>query len=117
MFENIECEWPLFFCYLILDYCFQGNQVGVAEYTKALEDIMIKGEDGIKLVPELYAVAGDKVTAEYADPGSAERVALGRCPFMWAQSLYILGKLLQEVSKSSLIVYNREYGTPKCSEL
>ncbi|XP_011300894.1 probable phosphorylase b kinase regulatory subunit alpha [Fopius arisanus] len=96
MFENIECEWPLFFCYLILDYCFQGNKELVDEYTQALEDIMIKGEDGMKLVPELYAVAQDNVAQEYADPGSQPREALGRCPFKWAQSLYILGKLLQE---------------------
>lgn len=98
MFENIECEWPLFFCYLILDFCFQGNQEGVIKYTECLEKIMIKTEDGMRLVPELYAVPGDRVAAEYADPGSQEREALGRCPFMWAQSLYILGKLLQEVN-------------------
>ncbi|XP_033335576.1 putative phosphorylase b kinase regulatory subunit alpha isoform X5 [Megalopta genalis] len=96
MFENIECEWPLFFCYLIVDYCFQGNQEAVEEYTKQLEDIMIKADDGIKLVPELYSVEAANVSAEYAEPGSQKRIALGRCPFMWAQSLYILGKLLQE---------------------
>ncbi|XP_068972845.1 probable phosphorylase b kinase regulatory subunit alpha isoform X3 [Bombus flavifrons] len=96
MFENIECEWPLFFCYLIVDYCFQGNKEAVADYTKQLEQIMIKAEDGIKLVPELYSVETANVSAEYAEPGSQKRVALGRCPFMWAQSLYILGKLLQE---------------------
>ncbi|XP_044012808.1 probable phosphorylase b kinase regulatory subunit alpha isoform X2 [Aphidius gifuensis] len=96
MFENIECEWPLFFCYLILDYCFQGNTEGINEYTKALEDIMIKSDDGMKLVPELYAVAQKNVAAEYAEPGSQPREALGRTPFKWAQSLYILGKLLQE---------------------
>jgi len=38
MFENIECEWPLFFCYLILDYTFQGNKNAVTEYTEALEE-------------------------------------------------------------------------------
>ncbi|XP_015515360.1 probable phosphorylase b kinase regulatory subunit alpha isoform X1 [Neodiprion pinetum] len=96
MFENIECEWPLFFCYLILDFCFQGNKDAVIKYTEYLEAIMIKTEDGMKLVPELYTVPADKVAAEYADPGSQEREAIGRCPFMWAQSLYILGKLLQE---------------------
>ncbi|PSN48873.1 putative phosphorylase b kinase regulatory subunit alpha [Blattella germanica] len=96
MFENIECEWPLFFCYLIMDYCFQGNKNAVVEYTEALEEIMIRTEDGMKLVPELYAVPGDKVAGEYREPGSQERIALGRCPFLWAQSLYILGKLLQE---------------------
>lgn len=97
MFENIECEWPLFFCYLILDYCFQGNKDAARVYTKQLEEVMIKTEDGMKLVPELYSVASENVSAEYAEPGSQSRVALGRCPFMWAQSLYILGKLLQEV--------------------
>lgn len=96
MFENIECEWPLFFCYLILDYCFQGNKNLVAEYSKQLEKITTKTDDGMRLVPELYAVAAENVAAEYAEPGSQEREAFGRCPFMWAQSLYILGKLLQE---------------------
>lgn len=70
----------------------------MAEYSKLLEDIMINSEDGMKLVPELYAVGPDRVAAEYAEPGTQERVPLGRCPFMWAQSLYILGKLLQEVT-------------------
>ncbi|KAK2581743.1 hypothetical protein KPH14_002224 [Odynerus spinipes] len=96
MFEHIECEWPLFFCYLILDYCFQGNKEGVAEYSKLLDQITIKADDGMRLVPELYSVASEHVAAEYTQPGSQPRVALGRCPFMWAQSLYILGKLLQE---------------------
>lgn len=39
MFENIECEWPLFFCYLILDYCFQGNKEAAQEYTESLEEV------------------------------------------------------------------------------
>ncbi|KAL7293816.1 hypothetical protein TKK_0012875 [Trichogramma kaykai] len=96
MFESIECEWPLFFCYLILDYCFQGNQKLIDYYSKLLEQVTIKTEDGIRLVPELYAVSSSTVAAEYALPGSQQREALGRTPFMWAQSLYILGKLLQE---------------------
>ncbi|KAJ8870748.1 hypothetical protein PR048_027047 [Dryococelus australis] len=58
---------------------------------------MVLSEDGARLVPELYAVPKDKVAEEYREPGSQERVALGRCPFLWAQSLYITGKLLQEV--------------------
>lgn len=57
---------------------------------------MIRTDDGIKLVPELYTVPSEKVAAEYNEPGSQERVAVGLCPFMWAQSLYIVGKLLQE---------------------
>lgn len=59
---------------------------------------MIVTESGIKLVPELYAVQNEDVAAEYANPGSQIRVPKGRCPFLWAQSLYILGKLLLEVN-------------------
>ncbi|KAJ8936869.1 hypothetical protein NQ314_012133 [Rhamnusium bicolor] len=96
MFENIECEWPLFFCYLILDNCFKGNKDVAAEYTQQLEEIMIRTDEGLKLVPELYSVPAEFVGAEYKEPGSQQRIPLGQCPFLWAQSLYIIGKLLQE---------------------
>jgi phosphorylase kinase alpha/beta subunit len=99
MFENIECEWPLFFCYLILNHAFQGNKLAVSEYSHKLEQIMIHGEDGIRLVPELYSVPSDLVAEEYKNPGSQPRKAVGRCPFLWGQSLYILGKLLEDVSE------------------
>ena len=29
LFENIECEWPVFWTYLILDGIFAGDQVQV----------------------------------------------------------------------------------------
>ncbi|KAF7418647.1 hypothetical protein HZH68_001300 [Vespula germanica] len=72
------------------------NKEAVAEYSTLLEQITIKADDGMRLVPELYSVASENVAAEYIQPGSQPRIALGRYPFMWAQSLYILGKLLQE---------------------
>lgn len=39
MFENIECEWPLFFCYLILDSLFHGNHEAAKMYTEHLEEV------------------------------------------------------------------------------
>jgi len=42
MFENIECEWPLFFCYLILDACFSGQKEAAANYTERLEEVNIE---------------------------------------------------------------------------
>ena len=47
-------------------------------------------------VPELYAVPQELVDAELASPGSQEFHPYGRIPFMWAQSLYIIGQLLRE---------------------
>lgn len=40
MFENIECEWPLFFCYLILSYIFQGNKETALDYLEKLEQVI-----------------------------------------------------------------------------
>lgn len=37
MFENIECEWPLFYCYLILFHAFQTDKLAVKEYADRLE--------------------------------------------------------------------------------
>ncbi|XP_050501209.1 probable phosphorylase b kinase regulatory subunit alpha isoform X1 [Diabrotica virgifera virgifera] len=115
MFENIECEWPLFFCYMILDNCFKGNKDGATQYTNQLEEIMIRTEDGLKLVPELYSVPAEFVAAEYKEPGSQQRIPLGLCPFRWAQSLYIVGKLLQEgfLAPGELDPLNRRLGSEK----
>ena len=63
---------------------------------------MVRTDDGMRLVPEMYAVSNSNVTAEYQSPGSQSREVVGRCPFLWGQSLYILGKLLQEVSEISI---------------
>ena len=50
--------WGTHKVYVTLSWCgvFQSE-----EYIEALEDIMIKREDGIRLMPELYAVPTDKV--------------------------------------------------------
>ncbi|KTF71501.1 hypothetical protein cypCar_00036278 [Cyprinus carpio] len=60
LFENIECEWPLFWTYLILDGIFINSPEQVQEYREALERILIRGKNGLRLVPELYSVPPDK---------------------------------------------------------
>uniref|UniRef100_A0A8C4MX81 Phosphorylase b kinase regulatory subunit n=1 Tax=Equus asinus asinus TaxID=83772 RepID=A0A8C4MX81_EQUAS len=70
LFENIECEWPLFWTYFILDGVFSGNVEQVQEYREALEAVLIKGKNGVPLLPELYSVPPDKVnwTVEIKEP-------------------------------------------------
>ncbi|KAF9340728.1 hypothetical protein BGZ91_000502, partial [Linnemannia elongata] len=41
IFENIECEWPLFFTYFILDGLFSDNEHQVEEYRAKLEPLII----------------------------------------------------------------------------
>ncbi|XP_041816169.1 phosphorylase b kinase regulatory subunit alpha, liver isoform isoform X2 [Chelmon rostratus] len=113
LFENIECEWPVFWTYLILDGIFTEDQVQVQEYREALEGILIRGKNGIKLLPELYAVPHDKVEEEYSNPHSVDRVAMGQLPHMWGQSLYILGCLLAEgfLAPGEIDPLNRRFST------
>ncbi|XP_055682878.1 probable phosphorylase b kinase regulatory subunit alpha isoform X3 [Lutzomyia longipalpis] len=117
MFENIECEWPLFFGYLVLFHAFQGeaDRNLLNSFMQRLEDVMIRTDDGMRLVPEMYTVPPECVTEEYRSPGSQKRQAVGRCPFLWGQSLYILGKLLQEgfLAVGELDPLNRRLGAQK----
>ncbi|KAF5890190.1 phosphorylase b kinase regulatory subunit alpha, skeletal muscle isoform-like, partial [Clarias magur] len=113
LFENIECEWPLFWTYLILDGIFINCPEQVQEYRDALDAILIKGKDGLGLVPELYSVPPDKVAEEYVNPHTVERVPVGKCPMKWAQSLYILGNLLAEgfLAPGEIDPLNRRFAT------
>ncbi|XP_076828487.1 phosphorylase b kinase regulatory subunit alpha, skeletal muscle isoform isoform X2 [Brachyhypopomus gauderio] len=113
LFENIECEWPLFWTYFILDGIFINSPEQVQEYREALEGILIKQKDGIRLLPELYSVPPDRVDEEYVNPHSVERIPMGKCPLKWGQSLYILGNLLAEgfLAPGEIDPLNRRFST------
>uniref|UniRef100_A0A674IZC0 Phosphorylase b kinase regulatory subunit n=1 Tax=Terrapene triunguis TaxID=2587831 RepID=A0A674IZC0_9SAUR len=96
LFENIECEWPVFWTYFLIDGVFNGDKIQVQEYREALEGIIIREKNGILLMPELYAVPPDKVDEEYENPHSVDRLPGGKLPHLWGQSLYILSSLLAE---------------------
>ncbi|XP_075450408.1 phosphorylase b kinase regulatory subunit alpha, liver isoform isoform X4 [Ascaphus truei] len=113
LFENIECEWPIFWTYLVIDGVFNGDQVQVQEYREALEGIIIRGKNGIHLVPELYAVPADKIDEEYHNPHTVDRIAMGKLPHLWGQSLHILGSLLAEgfLAPGEIDPLNRRFST------
>ncbi|XP_077002275.1 phosphorylase b kinase regulatory subunit alpha, skeletal muscle isoform isoform X2 [Tamandua tetradactyla] len=113
LFENIECEWPLFWTYFILDGVFSGNVEQVQEYREALEAVLIKGKNGVLLLPELYSVPPDKVDEEYQNPHTVDRVPMGKLPHMWGQSLYILGSLMAEgfLAPGEIDPLNRRFST------
>ncbi|CAH6780218.1 Phka1 [Phodopus roborovskii] len=113
LFENIECEWPLFWTYFILDGVFSGNIEQVQEYREALDAVLIKGKNGVPLLPELYSVPPDRVDEEYENPHTVDRVPMGKLPHMWGQSLYILGSLMAEgfLAPGEIDPLNRRFST------
>lgn len=54
MFDKIECEWPLFFCYLVIDYYFQGNKELAAYYADQLEKVTYKLLNSIQIHLSFY---------------------------------------------------------------
>jgi len=94
-FKDIESEWPLFFTYLLLNHLFAGHQETAADYRQKLENLLVE-RAGQRLLPELYLVPAQAIAAEKQQPHSQARVANENVPLVWAQSLYILGCLLQD---------------------
>ncbi|MBW4606166.1 MAG: glycoside hydrolase family 15 protein [Hassallia sp. WJT32-NPBG1] len=94
-FEHIECEWPLFFTYLLLDGLFRGDKEQVNKYQSSLESLLFE-RDGLLLLPELYYVPEENVEAERLTPQSQPRLPNENIPLVWAQSLYFLGQMLSE---------------------
>ncbi|NJM17986.1 MAG: glycosyl hydrolase family 15 [Richelia sp. RM2_1_2] len=94
-FEHIECEWPLFFTYLLLDGLFRGEQEKIKHYQQSLEFTLVE-RDNLPLLPEVYYVTEENIEAEKQAPGTQKRLPNENIPLVWAQSLYLLGQMLSE---------------------
>ncbi|MFM7427191.1 MAG: glycoside hydrolase family 15 protein, partial [Elainella sp.] len=94
-FEHIECEWPLFFTYLLLDALFRGDTEQADLYHQRLEALLVE-QNGLRLLPELYLVPAEQIEAERVNPHSQPRLPNENLPLVWAQSLWILGELIRD---------------------
>ncbi|BAZ49382.1 phosphorylase kinase alphabeta [Nostoc sp. NIES-4103] len=94
-FEHIECEWPLFFTYLVLDGLFRDDKQQVQKYQELLETLLVE-RDNLALLPELYYVPAENIEAEKLSPQSQVRLPNENIPLVWAQSLHFLGQMLSE---------------------
>uniref|UniRef100_W5MDH2 Phosphorylase b kinase regulatory subunit n=1 Tax=Lepisosteus oculatus TaxID=7918 RepID=W5MDH2_LEPOC len=102
LFDGIECEFPLFYIYMIIDGVFRGNSEQVKEYKKLLDPVIFHSYDdtstGHAIIPKYYHVPADFVEAEQKNHGSQKRFPSnsgrdGRL-FLWGQALYHIAKLL-----------------------
>ncbi|MEM8808822.1 MAG: glycoside hydrolase family 15 protein [Cyanobacteria bacterium P01_G01_bin.38] len=92
-FEHIECEWPLFFSYLLLNSLFSQDPADF--YFERLKAVAVN-KNGHDLLPEVYYVPQDAIEAERVNPHSQTRLPNENIPLVWAQSLYYLGLMIQD---------------------
>lgn len=76
-FENIESEWPLFVCFLIIDGIFKQDSEQVNEHEKLLYERLLKRDPrfGDYLMPKYYYVPYNLIDNEKCQPDSVERLA------------------------------------------
>ncbi|XP_027588556.2 phosphorylase b kinase regulatory subunit beta isoform X3 [Pipra filicauda] len=100
LFDGIECEFPLFFIFMIIDGVFKGNPAQVKEYQDLLDPLLQHTPEGCPVVPKYYYVPADFVEMEKKSPGSQKRFPSnnGRDGklFLWGQAMYIIAKLLAD---------------------
>uniref|UniRef100_H3C363 Phosphorylase b kinase regulatory subunit n=1 Tax=Tetraodon nigroviridis TaxID=99883 RepID=H3C363_TETNG len=99
LFDGIECEFPIFFIYMMIDEgVFRGNKAQVKEYQDLLEPIIFQSYEGHAIIPKYYYVPADFVEAEQSKHGSQKRFPSNSGHdgniFLWGQALYNLAKLL-----------------------
>ncbi|XP_043937885.1 phosphorylase b kinase regulatory subunit beta isoform X1 [Protopterus annectens] len=98
LFDGIECEFPLFSIFMIIDGVFRGNSEQVKEYQEHLTPLLFQSFEGHAVIPKYYYVPADFIEAEKKNPGSQKRFPsnCGRDGkmFLWGQALYIIAKLL-----------------------
>ncbi|VDI71727.1 phosphorylase kinase alpha/beta subunit [Mytilus galloprovincialis] len=94
-FDGIECEWPMFYIYIIITSIIQGDKKVAERYQKELEPLLIKNNEGV-LVPMLYYVPKEELDYRHKHNLHKLPSAEGNTDgvFLWGQSLYFISQLL-----------------------
>ncbi|XP_052816202.1 phosphorylase b kinase regulatory subunit beta-like isoform X2 [Mya arenaria] len=96
-FDGIECEWPMFYVYLLLDRIFQNDKEGVKKYSAMLDHVMTRSNDGL-LMPHYFYIPAEQVEIERMQPGRGRRypsdAGSTKGIFLWGQAVYFISQLL-----------------------
>ncbi|KAK9727373.1 hypothetical protein K7432_001905 [Basidiobolus ranarum] len=98
IFEHIECEWPLFFTYLILDGLFLGDDDLVERYKDAIEPLIV---DSIELEHFGECVGDPEVASGRVPPKTPPLSPRARESFPLIPELYKVPRELVEAEKAN----------------
>eukprot|EP00731_Ephydatia_muelleri_P025992 Em0018g92a len=99
-FEGIECEYPLFYGYLVLTELCRGHRDKAESYWKKLEACTVEMNGVLYYVPEEELVAdetGTLVSMATSRDYNYKLVPFSETvPFLWAQAIYLIARMLSE---------------------
>lgn len=97
-YESIECEWPIFYLFLIIDGVFKGIHSQVEEYCSLAKERLTRDDFGDPIIPMYFYVPKEYVEEEKLEPGSQVRKSgpegTSDNIFLWGQSMYLIAQLL-----------------------
>ncbi|XP_022918689.1 probable phosphorylase b kinase regulatory subunit beta isoform X2 [Onthophagus taurus] len=94
-FEHIECEWPLFFIFMIIDGVFKNLPDQIKKYQELLKLTIAVDQHSDPIIPMYYYVPQENVDQERLNPHSTERNPSDFNElFLWNQAMFIISQLL-----------------------
>ncbi|CAH8460711.1 unnamed protein product [Schistosoma rodhaini] len=98
-FVGIESEWPMFFAYMIIENCLNGDREKALEYDQLMQPLLVHPiSESYHWLPKFYFVPTEELEKERRCRGSAIRKSsfrlVGESRFLWGQSVYIISQLL-----------------------
>nr|CAH8827810.1 unnamed protein product [Trichobilharzia regenti] len=98
-FAGIENEWPMFFAYMIIEYCLSGELEKALEYDRLMQPLLVHPVSEFHpWLPKFFYVPIEELEKERQCRDSVARKSsfrlAGESRFLWGQSVYILSQLL-----------------------
>ncbi|PAA78187.1 hypothetical protein BOX15_Mlig017899g1, partial [Macrostomum lignano] len=115
-FEHVECQWPIFYAFLVIEHCLQGDTKTATVYKRKLDSLLVElDSDGAvpppwdpssrqqqqqprRWMPKFYFVPRDYLQDEYSNPGSQTRrpnFQLGDPIFLWGEAVMLIADLME----------------------
>ncbi|XP_066258565.1 probable phosphorylase b kinase regulatory subunit beta isoform X2 [Euwallacea similis] len=94
-FEDIECEWPLFYIFMIIDGVFKNLPDQITEYQDLLKKRIFLDHNDDPVIPMYYYVTEENLKKEREAPGNAhKKMVADQGLYLWNQAMFILAQLL-----------------------
>ncbi|XP_050295730.1 probable phosphorylase b kinase regulatory subunit beta isoform X2 [Anthonomus grandis grandis] len=94
-FEGVECEWPLFYIFMIIDGVFKNLPDQITEYQDMLKKRIFLDHNEDPVIPMYYYVTEDNLSKERHEPGSThKKMAADHGLYLWNQAMFVLAQLL-----------------------
>ncbi|OZC10490.1 phosphorylase kinase alpha/beta [Onchocerca flexuosa] len=99
-FQNIECQFPVFFAYIAITAHFRGERKLSNSYWEKAKDMLVSNEKTSYLVmPECYIIDEEHMHDERMNPNSQEFYPASPYEFghhLWSNAVYLIALLLKD---------------------